>query len=58
MPALLLMIPKVLMNLGISLMSEALIEELLLWSLSKLAKHTKTKVDDELLAMAKKHLGK
>lgn len=49
---------KALSSLGLRLLSEKLIEELILWGLEKLAKSSKTRVDDELLEMAKRHLGK
>ena len=52
------MLPKVLMGIGMQLMSEKLLEELILWSLEKLAKSSKTKVDDELFEMVKKALKK
>jgi len=48
MSALLAMLPKVLLSIGMKLLSEKLVEELLIWGVGKLAKATKTKVDDEL----------
>ena len=48
-------VPKVLINIGISLLSEKLIEELFWWGFEKLAKHTKTNIDNELLEMSKKY---
>ena len=51
-------LPKVLLSLGMKLLSEKLVEELLLWSLGKLADMTKTKVDDELYQLVTKHLNK
>lgn len=56
MQVLLAMLPKVLMSLGMRLLSEKLLEELLIWLLEKLAASSKTKVDDELLEMVKKAL--
>lgn len=58
MSALITMIPKILMSIGMKLLSEKLIEELLLWALGKLSMMTKTKVDDEIYEMVMKHLDK
>jgi hypothetical protein len=49
---------NMLLSLGTKLLTEKLLEELLLYILGALAKSTKTKVDNELLDMVKKHLGK
>lgn len=49
---------KALMGMGAKLLTEQLIEELVVWGMDLLAKSTKTKVDDELAEMVKKHLGK
>ena len=54
--ALFAMVPKVLFSIGMKVLSEKLLEELLLWSLQKLAESSKTTVDDELFAMVKKAL--
>ncbi|NIQ13454.1 MAG: hypothetical protein GTO02_03295 [Candidatus Dadabacteria bacterium] len=45
-----------LVNLGAKLLTEALLEELLMFSLKKLSKMSKTKVDDELVKIVEKHL--
>lgn len=50
------MLLKMLTGMAMKLLSEKLLEELLLWCLKKLAESTKTKVDNELLAMVEKHL--
>jgi hypothetical protein len=47
---------KMLVNLGTKLLVEELLEELLMFSLKKLAKSSKTKVDDELVKIIEKHL--
>jgi len=47
---------KMLMSLGAKLLTEALLEELLMFSLKKLAKSSKTKIDDELVKIVEKHL--
>ncbi len=47
---------KMLVNLGAKLLTEALLEELLMFSLKKLSKMSKTKVDDELVKIVEKHL--
>lgn len=49
---------KTLLSLGIKLLTEKYLEELIIWILTKLAKSTKTKVDDELVEITKKHLKK
>lgn len=58
MATLLTMLPKILLSLGMKLLSEKLIEELLIWGIGKLAGMTKTKVDDEIYEMVVKHLDK
>jgi len=55
---LLTLLPKVIGSLFMRLLSEKLLEELILWGLKKLAASTKTRVDDELYAMAEKQLKK
>ena len=55
---LLALVPKVLLSIGMRLLSEAVLEQLLVWVLEKLAASTKTKVDDELLEMVKSALEK
>lgn len=52
------LVPKVLMSIGMKLLSEKLLEQLILWGFEKLAASTKTKVDDELYAMVKAALEK
>jgi hypothetical protein len=49
---------QMLISLGTKLLTEALLEELLIFTLEKMAKLTKSKVDDELVDMIKKHLDK
>ncbi len=47
---------KSLLSIGTKLLTEALLEELLMFSLEKLSKMSKTKVDDQLVNIIKKHL--
>ena len=47
---------KALVSIGTKLLTEALIEELVVFTLDKISKSTKSKADDELVAMVKKHL--
>lgn len=47
---------KMLSGLAMKLLSEKLLEELLLWSLEKMAQSTRTKVDDQLYKLVKEHL--
>ena len=54
--ALFAMVPKVLFRIGMQLLSEKVLEELILWSLEKLAKSSKTTIDDELFEIVKKAL--
>lgn len=56
MSALLTLIPKVLLSLGMKLLSEKLIEDLLIWGLGKLAGMTKTDIDDQIYQMVVDHL--
>ena len=56
MSTLLALLPKVLLSIGMRLLSEEMLENLLLWALEKLSQSTKTKVDDEIFAMIKKAL--
>lgn len=52
MNTLLVVVPKVLMNIGVSLLSEKLVEELFWWLFKKIADHTKTKIDNEIYQIA------
>lgn len=52
------LLPKVLMSIGIKLLSESVLEKLILFAAEKLAKSTKTRVDDELFEIVKKALEK
>lgn len=56
--ALVTLLPKVLLSIGIRMLSEETIEKLLIWGMEKLAASTKTTVDDELLQMVKDALAK
>ena len=47
---------KTAMGIGMRLLSEKLIEEIILWGLKKLALSSKTKIDDELYQMVEKAL--
>ena len=58
MAMLIALLPKILLSLGIRLLNEKLVEELLIWGIGKLAASTKTNVDDELYEMVKKALDK
>jgi hypothetical protein len=49
---------KVLLSIAVKLVAEDALEDLLIFGLAKLAGSTKTAVDDELLALVKKHLEK
>ena len=52
------LLPKVLMSIGMRLLSEKLLEELILFGLKKLSESTKTKVDDEIFKMVEEALNK
>ena len=47
---------KTLVSIGTKLLTEALLEELIIFTLEKLSKSTKSKADDELVSIIKKHL--
>lgn len=47
---------KVVLSMGMKLVAEEALEDLIIWAMEKLAASTKTKVDDELAAIVKKHL--
>lgn len=49
---------SVLTNIGMKLLTAAALEEFLIFVASKVADHTDTKADDELVNLIKKHLGK
>lgn len=49
---------KLLMSLLVKLLAESALEDLLVFLLKKLSESTKTQVDDELLAIVQKHLGR
>ncbi len=49
---------KLLMSILVKLLAESALEDLLLFLLKKLSESTKTQVDDELLAICQKHLGR
>ena len=49
-------ISKALLSLGMKLLSEKLLEQLIVFSLGKLAESTKTKVDDKIFKIVKEHL--
>lgn len=51
-------VSKILMGIGLKLLSEKVIEDLILFAFEKLSQSTKTKVDDELLKIVKDALGK
>ena len=52
------MVIKMLVSMGTKLLTEALLEELVLFILRKLAESSKTKIDDEIYNMVEKHLNK
>lgn len=45
-------------SLGMRLLTAAALEDFLLFVAKKVASHTDTKADDELVAIIEKHLGK
>jgi len=49
---------RVLMSIAVKLVAEKALEDLLIFLLVKLSESTKTQVDDELLAIVRKHLEK
>lgn len=49
---------SVLTSIGMKLLTAAALEDFLVFVAEKVAAHTDTKADDELVAMIKKHLGK
>ena len=52
------LLPKVLLSIAMKLLTEEALEALIIFALDKLAKSTKTTVDDELVVFVKKSLGK
>lgn len=49
-------IMKMIMGLGVRLLTEKFLEELLLLGLKKLSESTKTKIDDEIFSIVEKHI--
>ena len=49
---------KIAMSIGTRLLTEAALEELILYLLKKLSQSTKTKIDDEIYQLVEKHLNK
>ena len=49
-------VSKALLSLGMKLLSEKLLEQLIVYSLGKLAESTKTSIDDEIYKLVKGHL--
>lgn len=49
---------KMLVAMGLKMVTAEAMEEIVLWILGKLVAHTESKADDELLALVKKHLQK
>lgn len=47
---------KLISSVALKLLTSEALQDLLIWSVEKLASSTKTHVDDELVAMIKKHL--
>ena len=47
---------KTLMSMGMKLLTEAFIEDIILWGMKKLSESSKTKVDDELYKKVEKTL--
>jgi hypothetical protein len=49
---------KALMSMGMKLLTEKFLEEIIVWGMKKLAASTKTKIDDELAETVARHLGR
>ena len=56
MGAIISVLGKVLLGMGMKLVAAEVVEELLIWVLGRLVLLTDSKVDDELLELVKKHL--
>ncbi len=56
MNAIVAMVGKTLLNIGVKFLAEEFLEELFVWGAKELAKSTKTKADDELVAKIEEHL--
>lgn len=52
------MVAKMLVAIGIKLLKESVLEDILIWALESLAESTKTKVDDKIVDIVKKGLGR
>lgn len=52
------MFGKLLLSIVLKMVSSDALEDLLIWALENLARATNTKIDDELVEIVKKYLGR